>query len=124
MATKIVNAQTAGMVLWDENEHKKGRLVGLKIDNQGISPETINLKDAFTTDDGYTSGGSAYTAESLVSGSAVNKFQVTAPAGDSISLGEEDLKGLEFLGRAEAMSVAASGYIASGCIITAQYELV
>jgi len=119
VATKIVNAITTGMDLWAEHEHKKGHLLGLKVDNKHSAPETIRLMDNFTTDAGYTSGGSAYSAESLISGSAIQKFQVTVPAGDSISLGEEDCKGLEFLGRAAALGSAT----ASGCIITAQYKL-
>ncbi len=120
MATKIVNAETGGLDLWAEHEHKKGHLLGLKVDNKDANPQTIKLMDNFTTDTGYTSGGSAYSAQSLISGSAIQKFQVTVPVGDSISLGEEDCKGLEFLGRAAALGSAA----ASGCIITAQYKLV
>jgi len=120
MATKIVNAQTNGMYLWLENEHKKGILDGLKIDNQSVYTEKINLKDAFSTDAGYTSGGSAYSAQALVSGSAINKFQITVAAGDVISLGEEDLKGLEFLGRATVVADTTT----SNCIITGQYHLV
>ena len=119
MATTIVNAQTTGMDLWAEHEHKKGHLLGLKVDNKDPNPHTIKLMDNITTDAGYTSGGSAYSAQSLISGSAIQKFQVTVPAGDSISLGEEDCKGIEFLGRAAALGSAAT----SGCIITAQYKL-
>lgn len=120
MATKIVNAHTTGMDLWAEHEHKKGHLLGLKVDNESVNPETVSLMDNFTTDSGYTSGGSAYSAQALVSGSAIKKFQITVPAGDSISLGEEDCKGLEFLGRTAALCSVT----ASGCIITAQYKLV
>lgn len=120
MATKIVNAQTTGMDLWAEHEHKKGHLLGLKVDNKSANPETVSLMDNFATDSGYTSGGSAYSTQSLISGSAIKKFQVTVPAGDSISLGEEDCKGLEFLGRTAALGSVT----ASGCLITAQYELV
>jgi len=120
MATKIVNAQTTGMDLWQENEHKKGHLLGLKVDNKSVNPETISLMDNFTTDSGYTSGGSAYSEESLISGDAIQRFQVTVPAGDSISLGEEDCKELEFLGRAAALGSVT----ATGCKITAQYKLV
>ncbi|MBA7684032.1 hypothetical protein ES703_92421 [subsurface metagenome] len=119
MATKIVNAISTGVDLWAENEHKKGHLLGLKVDNKDSNPQTIRLMDEFTTDAGYTSGGSAYSAESLISGSAIQKFQVTVPAGDSISLGEEDCKGIEFLGRTRALGSVT----ASGCIITAQYKL-
>jgi len=119
MATKIVNAQTTGMDIWAEHKHRKGHLLGLKIDNQHSAPETISLMDNITTDAGYTSGGSAYSAESLISGAAIKKFQVTVPAGDSISLGEEDCKGLEFLGRAAVLASATT----SNCLVTAQYRL-
>lgn len=120
MATKIVNAQTTGMDLWAEHKHKKGHLLGLKVDNQHSEPEKISLFDNFTTDAGNTSGGSAYSAASLISGAAIKKFQITVPAGDSISLGEEDCKGLEFLGRAAVVASATT----SNCLITGQYKLV
>jgi len=116
MATIIVDARTAGATLWRENEHKKGALLGLKVDNNHVADETIQIRDSFTTDDGYTSGGSAYTG-ALVSG--LNKLQLTVPAGDSISLGKEDCEGIEYLGTA----IAVASVTTSNCIITAQYEL-
>ncbi|GAI08160.1 unnamed protein product [marine sediment metagenome] len=117
MATKIVYAHTTVQELWAVHEHKKGHLLGLKVDNQYSAAEKIQLLDDFTTDAGYTSGGSAY-AQAVVSN--LNRMQVTVPAGDCISLGEEDCKGIEFLGRALALGSA----IASNCKITAQYKLV
>lgn len=121
MATKIVNADTAGQDLWAEHEHKKGVLLGLKVDNQYSDPETIKLMDNFVTDSGYTSGGSAYSAATYSGASAaLNRFQITVPAGDSISLGEEDCKGVEFIGRAMAVGSVTT----SNCIITTQYHLV
>lgn len=120
MATKIVSATTAGQDLWGEHTHKKGHLLGLKIDNRDSNPEKITLRDNFVTDAGYTSGGSAYSAETLSGGGGLTKFQVTVPAGDSISLGEEDCRGLEFLGRVDAVGSVET----SNCIITAQYKLV
>lgn len=117
MATKIVYAHTTVQELWAANEHKKGQLLGLKVDNQYSAAEKIQLLDDFTTDSGYTSGGSAYAAATV---SNLNRLQVTVPAGDCISLGEEECKGIEFLGRA----VALGSTLASGCRITAQYKLV
>ncbi|GAH19519.1 unnamed protein product [marine sediment metagenome] len=117
MATKIVYADTAVKELWAAHEHKKGQLLGLKVDNQYSATEKIQLLDDFTTDTGYTSGGSAYAGAVL---SNLNRMQISVPAGDCISLGEEDCKGIEFLGRALALGSA----IASGCKITAQYKLV
>ena len=117
MATKIVTAHTTAQELWAAHEHKKGQLLGLKVDNQYSAAEKIQLLDDLTTDSGYTSGGSAY-ASAVVSN--VNRLQVTVPAGDCISLGEEECKGIEFLGRAVALGSAQS----SGCVITAQYKLV
>lgn len=120
MATKIVHAVTTGLTLWEAHEHRKGKLLGLKVDNQHSADEKIRLMDNFSTDSGYTSGGSAYSAQDLISGSAIQRFQITVPAGDCVSLGEEDCRAIEFLGRAAALASAT----ASGCIITAQYELV
>ncbi|GAI11684.1 unnamed protein product [marine sediment metagenome] len=117
MATKIVYAHTTVRQLWAAHEHKKGHLLGLKVDNQDTTPEKIQLLDDFTTDTGYTSGGSAY-AGAVVSN--LNRMQVTVPAGDCISLGEEDCKGIEFLGRA----LALGSTLASNCKIIAQYKLV
>jgi hypothetical protein len=115
----IVNANTAAMRLWRAHEHKKGDLLGLKIDNRYTDDVNLKFRDAFTTDTGYASGGSAYSAESLVSGSAVNRMEVTVPSGECISLGEDDLKGIEFLGRAKVIADVTT----SNCIITAQYRL-
>ena len=119
MAVEIVNAQTTGMPLWTENKHKKALLLGLKIDNQHTEQVKINLKDSFVTDTGYTSGGSAYSASSLISGSAVNKFQTTVPAGHSVSFGKEDLEEIEFLGTPQVVA----GVTTSSCIVVAQYRL-
>jgi len=117
VATKIVYAHTTVQELWAAHEHKKGHLLGLKVDNQYSAAEKIQLLDDFTTDSGYTSGGSAYAAAVV---SNLTRMQVTVPAGDCISLGEEECKGIEFLGRALALGSA----LASGCKITAQYKLV
>jgi hypothetical protein len=115
----IVNADSAAQRLWRAHEHKRAELLGLKIDNQYTGALKIQLRDSFVTDSGYTSGGAAYSAESLISGSAVNRMQLTVPSGECISLGEEDLKGIEFLGRAKVIADTTT----SNCIITAQYRL-
>lgn len=116
MATKIVTANTTAQELWGENEHKKGELLGLKVDNQHTVAEKIQLLDNFTPDDGYTSGGSAYTG-AAVSG---NRLQLTVAAGDCVSLGEEDCRGIKFLGRA----LAQGSVTTANCVIIAQYQLV
>lgn len=119
MSTVIVNANTAAMRLWAANEHKKGDLLGLKLDNQHNTEVNLKFRDSFTTDAGYTSGGAAYAAESLISGSAVGRMEVTVPPGECISLGKDDLEGIEFLGRAKVIADVTT----SNCIITAQYRL-
>ena len=120
MATKIVNAVDTGADLWAKHEHKKGTLLGLKVDNQYSAAQKIRLMDNFVTDSGYTSGGSAYSAATYSgTGTAIKKLQITVPAGDVISLGEDDLKGIEFLGRAMAVATTSHG----NTVITAQYKL-
>jgi len=120
MATKIVSAVDTGVDMWAENEHKKGILLGLKVDNQYSSDQKIQLMDNIVTDSGYTSGGSAYSAATYSGyGDAIKKFQITVPAGDSVSLGKEDCKGIEFLGRAMAVATTSHG----NTVITAQYKL-
>lgn len=128
MPTKKVQAYpyTSGYagLLWNEQVHKKAELLGLTVDNQHNAAETVLLYDGFDTDASKAAAtGATQAAEYLkLSGvtSGLIRLQVTVPAGETVKLGEEDLRGIEFLGRASAVASALS----SDCIIIAQYRLV
>jgi hypothetical protein len=117
------DAYTSGRLLWTEAIHKKTVLTGLTVDNQAVAPETIQLYDCFIAVSGkWVSGGAARAQEDLgvtdVLSGRIRK-QLTVPAGDTVHLGDMDLKDLEFLGSVYVVA----GSTDTGCIITAQYQL-
>jgi len=128
MPTKKVQAypSTSGYpgLLWNVHEHKKAELLGLTVDNQHSAAETVQIYDGFDTDASKAAAtGATQAAEYLkLSGvtSGLVRLQVTVPAGETVKLGQEDLKGIEFLGRATAVASALS----SDCVIIAQYRLI
>ena len=127
MPTKQVQAYpiTSGYagLLWNAHEHNRAELLGLTVDNQHTAAETIKLYDGFNTDASKTAAtGATQAAENLMLsgvGSGLIRIQVTVPAGETVKLGEEDCKGIEFLGRGTAIASALS----SDCIVIAQYKL-
>ena len=127
MPTKQVQAYplTSGYagLLWNAHEHKKAELLGLTVDNLHTAPQTIKLYDGFDTDASKTgSTGATQAAEYLMLsgvGSGLIRQQLTVPAGETVSLGEEDLRGTEFLGRGTAVASALS----SDCIVICRYKL-
>ena len=117
------DAYTSGRLLWNEAKHKKATLTGLTVDNQGLSPETISLYDCFTAMSGYwVSGGAAVAQEDLgvtnVLSGKIRK-QLTVPTGETVHLGDTDLKDLQFLGSVYVVASVTD----TGCIITTQYQL-
>jgi len=127
MPTKQVQAYPiasgyAGL-LWNAHEHKKAELLGLTVDNQHTTPQTIRLYDGFDTDASKTgAAGATQAAEYLMLsgvGSGLIRLQLTVPTGETVKLGKEDCEGIEFLGRATAVA----SDLTSDCIIIAQYKL-
>lgn len=117
-----VTANTSGVALWNENEHKKGELQGLKVDNQSANPLKLDLLDCFTTDASKAnSTGAVQAAEDFQTAVASGKikFQMTVPAGDFVSLGKEDLREVSFLGKAYARGDATT----SDAVVIATYKL-
>ena len=116
--TQIINVKATGAILWGAHKHKKGYLGGLVLDGL-MSGAATQITDSFSTDSGYTSGGSAYSAEDLVSGNAVVKFQATVLSGQVQKFSKQDLgdEGIPFLGRAAL--AGTSGAVS----LTAIYEL-
>lgn len=127
MPTKQVQAYptTSGYagLLWNAHKHKKAELLGLTIDNQSITDQTVKLYDGFDTDASKTGAAGAVQAAEYLKlsgvGSGLIRLQVTVPAGDTQKLSEEDCKGIEFLGRAAAVAST----LTSDCVIIAQYQL-
>jgi hypothetical protein len=117
------DAYTSGRLLWTEAKHKKAELTGLTVDNQGVSPETIQLYDCFTAMSGYwVSGGAAVAQEDLGSTNVLSgkiRKQLTVPTGEVVHLGDTDLKDVQFLGSVYVVASATD----TGCIITSQYRL-
>lgn len=110
MANKMVTCSTVAALLFAQTKHKKGKLLGVNIDNQSLGPRTIRLQDVFTTDASAGASATAYTKERL---------QLTIPAGQSASLDEKSLKGIEMLGAAYAIGDAVQPL----CIININYSL-
>lgn len=113
---------TSGLALWNAHEHKKGELLGLTIDNQHTAEEQVKLYDCFTTDASTAQAGTTQAAENLgtthpLSGKV--RLQLTVPTGESVSLGQEDLKGTEFLGAGYVVGSVET----SDCIVIARYQL-
>ena len=116
-------ANTSGLLLWNIHEHKKGFLDGLTIDNQHTAEEKVNLYDCFTTDASKTGAtGATQAAENLGTTHPLSgkiRLQLTAPAGESVKLGQEDCKGIDFLGAAYVVGSVET----SDCVVVAQYHL-
>jgi len=109
-------------VLWNAHAHKRAELLGLTIDNQHTAEEKIQLYDGFATDASKTgAAGATQAAEHLGTSNVQSgfiRFELTVPAGESVKLGEPDCKGIEFLGRANAIASTTT----SDCVIIAQYK--
>lgn len=110
-------------LLWNQHVHKKAELEGLTIDNQHIAEETIKLYDCFTATSGKAGAtGTAMSQEDLGTTNVLSgkvRLQMTVPAAETVKLGQEDCKGIEFLGK---VSVIAS-VETSDCVVIAQYHL-
>lgn len=109
-------------LLWNQQVHKKADLLGLTIDNRHTSLETIKLYDCFTATSGKAGAtGTAMSQEDLGTTHVLSgkvRLEVTVPASETLKLGQEDCKGIEFLGK---VSVIAS-VETSDCVIIAQYQ--
>ena len=110
-------------LLWNAHEHRRAELLGLTIDNQYEATQKIKLYDGFATDASKTgAAGTTQDAEFKGTSSVVSgliRLELTVPAGETQKLGEQDCKGIEFLGRANAIADTTT----SDCIIIAQYKL-
>lgn len=98
MSTKKVTATTTAAALASETPNAKIKPTGLKVDNKGAQDVAVKLEDSFTSDACKTTAGATYAAQTLTGTSRILRLQVTVKAGQSVSLNEDDLKGIEFIG--------------------------
>jgi len=115
-------ANTSGLTLWNEHIHRKGILVGLKVDNRSTYNEALKFYDCFLTTSGrLVSGGAAEAREDFDTHTASGKVRVelSVPAGEFVSLSEDDLNEAVFLGDARVVGSTTT----SDCIVVAQYRL-
>lgn len=115
---------TSGAVLFTitSGAGLKGKLDGLKIDNQSAYDEKIELLDCFTTDASKgVAAGAAQGAEDFLGIVASGKvrLQMTVPSLEFQSLGPDDLKGIGFLGKAYVRGNTTT----SDCVVVCQYSL-
>ena len=116
------DAYTSGRALWNEAKHKRGELVGLKVDNRSAYVEELDLYDGFTTTASKTmAAGATQASEDLGATDVLSgkiRARITVPAGEFHSLGQEDLKEVAFLGKAWVVASTTT----ADCIIIAQYR--
>jgi len=113
MPSEVITALITNVLIAAERENAVVLAKSMTIDNQGgTSNRIVSIQDVFTPD---TSVGGTVTPQDIA------RFQTTVLAGDIITLGEEDLKGVKCLG---AMYVLSDVADAAGdrCYVTVGYE--
>jgi len=123
----IQKTAVSGVLLWNEQAHKKGELLGLTVDNQSDANITAKLYDCFTAISGVFASGGAAQAHEIFGGtsgianclSGKIREQLTVPAGETVKLGESECKGIDFLGS----SYLVCNTTETGCVVIAQYKL-
>lgn len=121
MPTARQTSNTSGLALWSENIHKRAQLVGVQIENLYTGQVNVKLYDNFLTTSGrLVSGGAAENREDFDTHTASGKirFEKPVPMGASLSYGEEQLKGVEFLGDARVVGDVTT----SDLVVIAQYR--
>jgi len=111
MPSTVVAANTTAQTIAAERENAAVKAKSITIDNLGGGGDrVIQIQDIFTP---AVTDGVAGPIETTVS-----RFKYTALAGDQITLGEDEIKGVKCLG---AMKVI-SDVIDADCFITVGYE--
>ena len=117
-----VSANTSGSALWNQQLHKRGELVGLKVNNRHTQDVTIDLLDCFTTNASTVAASAAAQAVedfNTIVGSGRPRGKITVPVGELVSLGKADLEETTFLGKA----YARADILTANCVIVATYKL-
>ncbi|MDD4984408.1 MAG: hypothetical protein PHQ43_01265 [Dehalococcoidales bacterium] len=123
MPSKSVTANVSGALLFQENKHKKANFVGITVDHQSSGTQTIQIYDCFTAISGkWASGGASQSQEDFATNVLSGKIrqQITVQSGQTTVLAEQQLKDVQVLGSAYIVATAT----ATGCVITAQYEMI
>jgi hypothetical protein len=116
MPSKQVTANTtAQVVLAAEIKNSRYKVTSLTIDNSGgAADHDITIQDVFTPD--ITNGVSSPTAK------AVSRLTIPVIKGDSVTLGEQDLKGVRCAGALGVIAEPSTG-TDPGCLISVGYEI-
>lgn len=113
MPSEVITALIANVLIAAERENAAILAKSMTIDNQGgTSNRIVSIQDVFTTD---AATGAAAAAQDI------SRFQTTVLAGDIITLGEEDLKGVKCLGAMYVLSDVADA-VGDRCYVTVGYE--
>lgn len=111
MPSEVVTAHTTAQTIAAEREDAVVQVKSLTIDNEvGAGDCEIELQDSFTP--------SAYVGVAAPAAELETRFRVMVVAGDIITWGEEDLKGVKCLGAL----LVDSDLIKATCNITVGYE--
>ena len=111
MPSTVVAANTTAQTIAAERENAVVKAKSITMDNLlGGGDRVLQIQDIFTP---AVTDGVAGPVETTVS-----RFKYTALAGDQITLGEDELKGVKCLG---AMKVI-SDVVDASCSITVGYE--
>jgi len=111
MPSEVITAHTTAQTIAAERENAVVKPKSLTIDNQvGAGDCDIEIQDSFTP--------SAYVGVAAPGAQLITRFRAVVQAGDIITWGEEDLKGVKCLGAL----LVDSDVIKATCVITVGYE--
>jgi len=115
MSSIVVIADDTAVEIAAERENAVVQAKSLTIDNQeGTTDRDIQLRDVFTP-------SNYYGAPSPIPGQDIERFRALVAAGDIITWGEEDLKGMKCLGAMKVLSSVADAAL-DRCYVTVGYE--
>ena len=118
MPSIVVTADDEVVEVAAERENAVVLAKSLTIDNQGgTTDRVITLQDVFAP-------SNYYGAPTPIPAQDIERFKMKAIAGDVITLGEEDLKGVKCLGAMKVLSDVADmvGGATDHCYVTVGYE--
>ena len=113
MPSSVITALITAVAIAAERENAVVKAKSMTIDNQGgTTDRIIRIRDVFTT---------AAATGAVAAAQDEERYLATVIAGDIITLGEEDLKGVKCLGAMNVIcDVADAG--ADRCYVTVGYE--
>ncbi|GAH31262.1 unnamed protein product [marine sediment metagenome] len=116
MPSEVIIATNAAVEVAAERENAVVLAKSLTIDNQdGITDRVITLQDVFAP-------SNYYGAPTPIPGQDIQRFRALVVAGDIITWGEEDLKGVKCLGAMKVGPTVIDGGVGDRCHVTVGYE--